>query len=81
MPPDTDSDSPGRSVGNPATSSRQPLHAPTSRAARRSSRASRTASTAEPAASSVSETGSSRPCGANAYSLIMSVSGSSPAVR
>ncbi len=81
MPPESDSDSPGRSVGNPATSSRQTPHTPTSSAARRSSRASRTASTAEPRASDVSETGSSQPCGAKTYSLIMSVSGSSPATR
>ncbi len=81
MPPDSDSDSPGRSVGNPATSSRQALHTPTSSAARRSSRASRTASTAEPTAIDVSETGSSHPCGAKTYSLIIAVSGSSPATR
>nr|WP_249350676.1 hypothetical protein [Microbispora sp. H10836] len=81
MPPETDSDRPGRSVGNPATSSRQALHTPTSSAARRSSRASRTASTAEPAAIDVREAGSSHPCGAKAYSLIIAVSGSSPATR
>nr|WP_239089512.1 hypothetical protein [Sphaerimonospora thailandensis] len=84
--PETDSDSPGRSVGNPATSSRQQLHTPIRNAAPRPSgsgcrRVSHTASTAEPAAISVSETGSSQPYGAKTYSLIMPWSGSRPDTR
>nr|WP_230984216.1 hypothetical protein [Microbispora oryzae] len=78
MPPDIDSEMPGRSVGKPATRSRHPLHTPTSPATRRSSRASPTASTAEPAASSASDMGSSQPCGVKTYSLIMWWSGSRP---
>ncbi|ETK31544.1 hypothetical protein MPTA5024_34485 [Microbispora sp. ATCC PTA-5024] len=65
-------------MGNPATSSRHALHTPASSAARRSTRASPTASTADPAAIDDSDTGSSHPCGAKTYSLIMSRSGSSP---
>jgi hypothetical protein len=77
--PDIDSDSPGRSVRNPPTSSRPQLHTPTSSAAHRSVLDSRTASTAEPAATSDSDAGRSHPCGAKTYSLIMSCSGSRPA--
>nr|WP_244312833.1 hypothetical protein [Microbispora hainanensis] len=67
MLPESDSGAPSGSVGNPATSSRQALHMPTSSAARRSrrpSRSRRTASTAEPTAIDVSERGNSQPSGA-----------------
>ncbi len=86
IPPESDNDTPGRSVGNPATSSRQQLHNPIRSAAPRPSGvgcrpASRTASTAEPTAISVSETGSNQPYGAKTYALIMPWSGSSPDIR
>ncbi|GAA0993313.1 hypothetical protein GCM10009555_083690 [Acrocarpospora macrocephala] len=77
-PPASDNDNPGRSVGNAPTISRHPDHTPTSSAALRSSRASPIASTAEPTASAVSATGSSQPCAAQAYSLIMSRNGFNP---
>ncbi|GAA0391821.1 hypothetical protein Acor_18070 [Acrocarpospora corrugata] len=78
MPPASESESPGLSVGKAPTISRQPDQSPTSSAALRSSRARPIPSTDEPTASSVSATGSSQPCEAQAYSLIMSRIGLSP---
>ncbi|GII78485.1 hypothetical protein Sru01_34670 [Sphaerisporangium rufum] len=83
MPPETDSDIPGRSVGNAAISTMHSPHPPTSTAARRSTprRASSTANSVEPAANDPSDAGSSQPPGWKAYSLIMPCTGSRPAVR
>jgi hypothetical protein len=63
MPPDSDSGTPGRSVGNTATSRMQAAHNPTSPATRRSPppRATATASRAAPSVRAASETGSSHP--------------------
>ncbi|GGK76554.1 hypothetical protein Sme01_20770 [Sphaerisporangium melleum] len=82
MPPDIDSDIPGRSVGNAAISSMQVPHTPRSVTVARPAprRDSSTASSAAPTANEVSEAASSHPFGWNAYSLIMPCSGSRPEV-
>ncbi|GLW12388.1 hypothetical protein Misp01_75160 [Microtetraspora sp. NBRC 13810] len=80
MPPDIDSATPGRSVGNAPIISMLHPHTAISVTMRRSApaRARATANAAAPAAKRVSEAGSSQPSGVNAYSLINPCTGSRP---